>query len=123
MTATTRTGLVAVGIVFGSFALLTIGGWLLFRVPSITSLTNEPIGGVHERKSFERLVEGKEQEEVIRLVGKPDVVDPDPYSSYERWIYKNKTRHKDAKNTDAIAKVLIKDGKCIGVTFPSDASK
>jgi hypothetical protein len=123
MTATTRTGLIAIGIVFGGFALLTIGGWLLLRTPSITSLANEPIGGVHERKDFERLVEGKSRDEVIRLVGKPDMVEPDPYSSYERLIYKNKTRHKDAKDTDAIAKVLIKDGKCIGVTFPSDASK
>lgn len=123
MTATTRTGLIAVGIVFGGFVLLAIGGWLLFHTPSITSLANEPIDGIYERKDFERLIEGKSRDEVIRLIGKPDTIEREPANVYEDFIYKKKTRHADAKQTDAITKVLLMKGRCIGVTYKLDTSE
>lgn len=123
MTTTAKTGLMAVGIVLGGLVFLTVGGLIIFRSPSITPISDKLTDRVFERNAFEKLVEGKGRDEIIRSIGKPDIVEPDPYSSYERLIYKSKTRHKDAKETDAITNVLMKDRKCIGVTYKSNASE
>lgn len=109
MNTTTKTGLQAVGIVF--LVPVIIGVAWLFWTGAIESHHS----GVIEREQFDTLVRHKESDKVIAAIGKPDQVKTNLIGEY--WIYRHKTKHRQAKKADSMVVLEFINGQVFSITY------
>lgn len=111
MSQQTRTGLIAFGLVFGLFSVACAAIVFSGQTPSVTALP-QFTSGVMDRDDFEKATLHKTKEEVIKAVGKPDVIEGESH-----WHYHKKTKHRNAKQVDQDAYLEFIGGQVFNVKF------
>jgi hypothetical protein len=69
------------------------------------------------RKDFEAAVIGKNPDEVIASIGRPDSIITSPSIQRETWIYEDKTKDSVTGRVDLLTQLAIQDGRVMRVSF------
>jgi hypothetical protein len=88
-------------------------GWWVFSRPVAAGGSAERT--IYARADFTAMVQGKTEEEVEELVGKPDSTSRDSDAVY--WHFRNRTRDPAGKEADTDVQLVFREGKVASVNY------